>query len=226
MPTTLTTTPAPTYTPAPTTPVSTITTTPGPTYTPAKTTPLTTITTTPALPTCGGFKCPSGKQTKDMLKVCDKTGCTVKLCCIETSPCATAAPLAPKPTDTPANPCAIVVPTAPEAPKAPDVLTAPEVLAAPEAPSVPKVPAAPSAHVSLPVYKKYADHDASVAQKTKSGFAATWAFPVVGAFAMLSCGALAVGLRKAAKRQTRQISLVKPVSDESGLLSESDIPVE
>jgi hypothetical protein len=53
-----------------------------------------------------------------------------------------------------------------------------------------------------------------------------WAFPVIGAFAMVSCVSLAVALRKKSGRTTRQITLVDPVSVEDGLLEEGDSPVE
>merc|ERR1711982_4433 len=122
----------------------------------------------------------------------------------------------PAPTYTPApeSPCGTVAPA--PAPESPCETVAPAP--APESPCGTVAPApAPTSPCGTvaPTYKKYASQESPVVKKDSS--TQTWAFPLIGAVAMISCISLAVGLRKKNSRSTRQMSLVSPVSLESDL---------
>jgi hypothetical protein len=77
------------------------------------------------------------------------------------------------------------------------------------------------------VERKYA---AVLKDVPKTDSTATWAFPLAGGVAMVSCASLALGLnglRKRAARATRQVNLVQPVlTEDPGLQSETDGLIE
>merc|ERR1719401_2111689 len=112
---------------------------------------------------------------------------------------------APKTTPAPYNPCA-TAPTPAPAPK--------------------PTPAPTPANPCATVVRKYSSEGQPVFQKQATKSCPTWAFPIIGAFAMISCISLAVGLRKKLRRSARQTSLVRPVANDDGLPTETEGPIE
>merc|ERR1711982_240196 len=133
----------------------------------------------------------------------------------------------PAPTYT-TTPCETTLPETYTVTPAPTYTTTPaETVTQTPAPTYTPAPTSPCGTVApapapespcgtvAPTYKKYASQESPVVKKDSSS--QTWAFPLIGAVAMISCVSLAIGLRKKNSRSTRQMSLVSPVSLESDL---------
>merc|ERR1711862_404325 len=129
-------------------------------------------------------------------------------------------PTTEAPTPLVPNPCATAAPE----PKT-EAPTPPPKSAEPANPCA-IVPAA--VQTPAPVFKKFSVQKVAIVEQKDTSSMATWAFPVVGLFGLLSCISLGAAMRKASRRQTRQVSVVAPVniSDETGLLAEEDVSVE